>query len=107
MLHSRSICIGNTTIVGKKKAPPPAHKGHTISFLQMSCLAFTVVHLTSIAHRLTLQSSGHRPPFEVSCFHHVHLHHVSSIVVTRDLLCWFVLWELVVNRFLLVNESLW
>ena len=58
----------------------------------LSCLTFTVVHLTIFAHLLTLQSLGHRPAIETSHLHHMYLHHVSSGCVTRDLhCCWLVL----------------
>ena len=68
-----------------------AHKGSTISSIQMSCLALIIEHLTSIAHRLTLQSCGRRFAFAVSHLHHSCLHHVSLCSATRHFLCWFVL----------------
>ena len=71
----------------------------------LSCLTFTVVHLTSIAHLLTLQSLGHRPAIETSHLHHMYLHHVSSGSVTRDLHCWLVL--VYAHFFFSAEESQW
>ena len=71
--------------------PPLAHKGSKISSFQMSCLALTIEHLTSIAPRLTLQSFGRRLAFAISHVHHSCLHHLSSGSATRYFLCWFVL----------------
>ena len=48
----------------------------------MSCLAVTVVHLTSIAHLYTLlQPFGQNQPIVI------HMHHVSPCILTRDPLC--------------------
>ena len=45
-----------------------AHNGSTISFLRMSCLAFTFVRLSSITRLLTRKSFERRSAFEIIVF---------------------------------------